>query len=122
MYNDELINFIRDHEQTIEVYGMNEKSTYSNIRKANHGEIYLRSISREVSQIGMDFYSNYSDSEEENLAQKMSVLMVAVSKEIIRVKKELDEEIFNTSKENVEAYLKKLPRYYKFFKYRKLKM
>lgn len=122
MYNDELINFIRDHEQTIEVYGMNEKSTYSNIRKANHGEIYLRSISREVSQIGMDFYSNYSDSEEENLAQKMSVLMEAVSKEIIRVKKELDEEIFNTSKENVEAYLKKLPRYYKFFKYRKLKM
>lgn len=79
IYNNELTNFLRNHEQNIEVYGMNDKSTYSNIRKANYGEIYLRSMSREVSQVGMDFYSNYSDSEEENLTEKMSVLMDAVS-------------------------------------------
>ena len=122
IYNDELTDFLRNHEQTIEVYGMDDKSTYSNIRKANYGEIYLRSMSREVSQVGMDFYSNYSDSEEENLTEKMSVLMDAVSSEIKRVEKDLKEGRDDVSKENSEAYLKKLPRYYKFFKYRKLKM
>ena len=122
VYNNELTEFLRSHEKNLRVHDTDSKSTYSDIGNTEDGEIHLRSMSREVSQVGMDLYSNYSDEEDSNLIEKMSVLLGALTQEEDLINKKLNEEISDEKKESLKAYLDKLPRYRKFFKYRKLKM
>lgn len=122
MYNEEFITFLRNHTFVIKVHDINGKSTYTEIKQASQGEIYLRSLSRAVSQVSFDLYTTYSDEEDNNLKAKMEILLKAISQE----QKLLREEIQNTKdkseQERLEAYKSKLIRYYKFFKYRKLKL
>lgn len=123
MYNEELIGFLRNHLFIIKVHDHNGKSTYTEIKQASEGEIHLRSLSREVSQIGFDLYTTYSDEEDDNLIIKMGTLIDAIYHERqLLEKKEKKASEADGEKENLDTYKSKLNRYYKFFKYRKLKM
>lgn len=123
MYNEELITFLRNQHFIIKVHDHNKKSTYTEIKQASEGEIHLRSLSREVSQIGFDLYTTYSDEEDDNLNIKMGTLIDAICHEqkILDEKENQSTESVNRN-DNLDTYKTKLNRYYKFFKYRKLKM
>lgn len=117
-YNEEFITFLRNQDFSIKVHDVNGKSTYTEIANAKEGEIYLKSLSREVSQIGFDLYTTYSDEEDDNINAKIDILLKAIDQE----KKELKDVIEIEREESLETYKTKLTRYYKFFKYRKLKL
>lgn len=86
------------------------KSTYSEIPKSKEGEIYLRTLSREASQIGADISSAYSEEEDEAMLHRTEALLHSI-------------EIEKNSVENdTTGYKEKLERYYKFFKYREIKL
>lgn len=103
-----------------------EKSTFTKIEDAKEGEVYLRTLSREASQIGTDMSSAYSDEEDITLLHRTEALLNAINKEIKNIEnksllKDIDKEIENVSS-NDKGYLEKLIRYYKFFKYREIKL
>jgi hypothetical protein len=85
------------------------KSTFTDIQQAKEGEVYLKALSREASQIGCDINSAYSEEEELSALNRTRTLLKA----IIHEKKDACEE---------NNYKEKLVRYYKFFKYRELKL
>lgn len=93
-------------------YGINvhtaEKSDYTLIQESKEGEIYLRTLSREASQIGSDITSTYSPEEDEAMLHRTEALLEAIESE----KKDGPE----------KGYKEKLERYYKFFKYREIKL
>lgn len=122
MYNEELITFLRNHTFAIKVHDISGKSTYTEIKQARPGEIYLRSLSRAVSQVGFDLYTTYSDEEDNNLNAKMEILLNVISQEQELLKEEIKKAEIKSEQESLEAYKSKLTRYYKFFKYRKLKL
>lgn len=93
------------------------KSTYSKIADAKEGEIFLKSLSREASQIGMGIFTSYSDEEDIILKNRSEALLTAISKELERVKNDQD----NGSKDDGN-FVDKLHRYYKFFKFRTIKL
>lgn len=124
IYNDEMTSFIRENEFNIKVHDTSGKSTFSDIGEAKDGEIYLKSLSREVSQIGFDLFTTYSDEEDNNINKKMGILVEAIRQEqeiLYERYKSMDEED-PIEKEKIENYRAKLSRYLKFFKYRKLKL
>lgn len=88
------------------------KSTYTEIQDIQDGELYLKILSREASQVGNDIVSTYSDEEDETILNRTKGLLYAIEKE----KEEYEED------ESRKGYLDKLERYYKFFKYRALKL
>ena len=107
----------------IKVHDENGKSTYSEIATASAGEIYLKQVSREVSQIGFDINTIYSDEEDIIVKNRISVLVDAISKEKKEVEKKLElKNIDTVKKEELCAYRDKLVRYFKYFSYRKLKL
>lgn len=89
---------------------MKGKSTYTLIQDSKEGEIYLKNLSREASQIGVDILSTYSEEEDEAMLHRTEALLESI---------ELER---NENLENKEGYKEKLERYYKFFKYREIKL
>ena len=87
------------------------KSTFTLIGNVRPGEVYLRNLSREASQIGADIYSSYSEEEDETLFHRTHALQQAVYKEIE-----------NAQEHGEESYKEKLERYNKFFKYREIRL
>lgn len=86
------------------------KSTYTKIQDIKDGEIYLRTLSREASQIGSDITSTYSEEEDEALLHRTEALLESIE---LEKKRELKDRA---------GYLEKLERYYKFFKYREIRL
>lgn len=84
------------------------KSDYTEIQDSKEGEVYLRTLSREASLIASDITSTYSEEEDIATLHKIEALLKAIERERKN----------NTDK----RYGEKLDRYYKFFKYRKLKL
>lgn len=87
-----------------------EKSVYTIIPKASEGEVCLKTLSREASQIGADIHSTYSEEEEETILHRTEALLKSI--EVER----------KNNTEDSRGYKEKLDRYYKFFKYRELKL
>ena len=117
MYNESMINFICNIDFKIKVHNVGGKSTYSSIAEATKGEIYLKCLSREVSQTGFDLFTSYSDEEDRTLTNKLKALLDAIESERNIIEKQSGENI-----NSKEKYKSKLIRYDKFFKYRKLKL
>lgn len=86
------------------------KSTYTRIQNVKDGEIYLRTLSREASQIGSDIMSTYSEQEDETMLCRTQALLQSIE---VERKGDLSDR---------KAYADKLERYYKFFKYREIKL
>lgn len=87
------------------------KSTFTVIGNVSPGEVYLRNLSREASQIGTDIYASYSEEEDETLLHRAHALRQAVYKEIEKAEENRE-----------ESYKEKLERYNKFFKYREIRL
>lgn len=107
-----------DEFYDIKVHVESGKSSYIKISEASEGEIYLKYLSREASQIGGDMFALYSEEEEEILRERTSVLVKVIKKEIDNVSRKKNK----LKKSETEPYLKKLNRYYKYFKYRQIKL
>ena len=103
------LNEILDVAYCIEVH-TEGKSTYADIQESKEGEIYLRTLSREASQIGTDIVSTYSEEEDEAMLHRTEALLYSIEKER------------NSGIEERKGYEEKLERYYKFFKYRETKL
>lgn len=86
------------------------KSTLTKIMDAKEGEVYLKTLSREASQIGSDISSAYSDEEEVTMLHKTEALLNSIAKEL------------SSEQEERSGYKDKLTRYYKFFKYRAIRL
>lgn len=100
---------IKNQPYGIEVH-TGAKSVYTEIQSVKEGEIYLKTLSREASQIGADITSTYSEEEDEAMLHRTEVLLQSIESEMNKI------EINN------ESYREKLERYYKFFKYREIKL
>lgn len=123
------------------------KSSYTRLDRLDESEVYLKCISREMSQAGSDFFRMYSDEENRNMEKKFAILSEQVKakrdqlEEIEREKESQKAEKKDTNnadnseiekkeqeqKETGDArYAKKfkerLTRYYRFFEYRKQKL
>lgn len=88
-----------------------DKSSCVEMQKTKEGEMYLRALSREASQIGSDIMSTYSEDEELAMLYRTSALL-----QTIKFEKE------NAIEKNDKNYQDKLERYYKFFEYREIKL
>lgn len=120
-FNDKF--FLNDEKlYEIRVHTTSGKSSYARISEASKGEVYLKCLSREASQVGRDMYALYSDEEDDTLTEKTSALVDVIKKEIIEVKNLYENEVDVKEKNKLESRSKKLSRYYKFFKYRKEKL
>ena len=99
-------------ESADEAYGIEVhvggKSTYTKIQDSKEGEIYLRTLSREASQIGADITSTYSEEEDVAMLHRTEALLKSIELE--------------RSGELDKGYAEKLERYYKFFKYRETRL
>lgn len=119
---DEFLSFNSDYAKFHSEYDEKElftikihttgKSECNDISKYKDGELYLHTLSREASQIGSDISNAYSDEEEITLLNRTDSLLQAIINE---------EEIIKDNKNRL-TYKQKLERYYKFFKYRKIKL
>ena len=97
---------------------LEEKSAYTRLDSLDEGEVYLKSISRQMSQAGSDFFKMHSDEENKNLEKKFAVLS-----EQVKIKSEQLEKSEEPNDSNVTKKFKdRLTRYYKFFEYRKQKL
>lgn len=95
---------------------MDGKSSYTDIQNCANGEIYLRNISREASNMGHDIYAMYSEDEEKSVLSRGEALLYAINNEIKKNNKE-------TNKDSTQkSYIEKLNRYYKFFKNRVVRL
>lgn len=120
LYNESLYDFTSKMNYVIEVHEQGGKSTFSDIVKANTGEIYLKSISREVSKTSFDLNTSYSDQEDIILKKRLSTLTDAIKNEINLLDQEKSIEKDSIIIEQLDSYRKKLIRYKKYFKYRKM--
>lgn len=91
---------------------------HTRLDSLDEGEVYLKSISRQMSQAGSDFFKMHSDEENKNLEKKFAVLS-----EQVKIKSEQLEKSEEPNDSNVTKKFKdRLTRYYKFFEYRKQKL
>lgn len=88
----------------------------------DESDLYLKCISREVSQGGNDFFRMYSDEENRNLEKKFERLARQVSARWKTLEKEKNSEDAEKRKENLQKIQDKLNRYYKFFEYRRMRL
>lgn len=86
------------------------KSTYTKIQDAKEGEVNLKILSREASQIGTDITSAYSEEEDNTMLSRTEKLLEIIEAEL------------NSNLSDQEGYQEKLIRYKKYFKYRALKL
>ncbi len=88
------------------------KSVFSPVpdAKKNSGELYLKSLSRETSNMGFDIYTTFSDAEVQMILNRTKAILDAINQEIEKI------DINDLTK---KVYMDKLLRYKKFFSYRK---
>lgn len=98
------------------------KSNYVRLDTLDESDLYLKCISREVSQGGNDFFRMYSDEENRNLEKKFERLARQVSARWKTLEKEKNSEDAEKRKENIQKIQDKLNRYYKFFEYRRMRL
>lgn len=132
----------------IHVHGMDEKkmvskSGYTRLDQLDESEIYLKCISREVSQAGNDIYKIYSDEEDIILEERMRVLSGEIRRKIgeldgrigLLTKKLIQLQNVSVEEQNVDAirenkkqiqslskFRDRWIRYYRFFEYRKQRL
>lgn len=110
------------HLERKEIYEIrvhtDDKSSYTDIIKADDSEVYLKCLSREASKAGTDMFKSYSDEEDVILKNRTSMMLKAIELELEKAEKEtaITEDL------SVKAFKEKLVRYYKFFKYRSIKL
>lgn len=109
-WDEKCVDYIDKTKYKIMVHSSG-KSTYTEIQKTKDGEFYLLFLSREASQIGVDINLTYSNEEDEVLLKKVEALVLLIEAEINKA-----------SDQKRDSYKEKLERYYKFFKYRRLKL
>lgn len=123
IYNTEVTDFVNNSIYDIRVHSNDSKSIYTKISEADNGEVELKCLSREVSLVGFDFYSLYSEEEDNILNKRIAILLLAIRKEKEKKKKEKKEkDLQGEESSKLEKYLDKLTRYEKYFKFRKLKL
>lgn len=123
------------------------KSNYARLDRLDESEVYLKCISREMSQAGSDFFRMYSDEENRNMEKKFAILSEQVKakrdqleeierkKELQKATEENAKSVNNSENEdkkqekeesenarNVKKFKERLTRYYRFFEYRKQKL
>lgn len=98
------------------------KSNYARLDSMDESEIYLKCISREMSQVGSDFFKMYSDEENRNLEAKLDILSERVKKKLDQMKEEEDKKEEKDKKKDTKKFKERLTRYYRFFEYRKQKL
>ena len=98
--------FLND-KYKIEVHSKG-KTTLCKIQDSKPGEIYLKTLSREASQIATDITATFSEDEDITMLERTEALLDIIEKE--------------RERETDSAYNEKLERYYKFFKYRQIKL
>ena len=92
---------------------IDSKSSYTEIRGVENGEIYLRTLSREASQVGIEMNSTYSEEEDETIFHKTERLLKEIEAEMEEKQEQPEEH---------KSYIEKLERYRKFFKYRQMRL
>ena len=102
----------RDENYGVIVHNANTKSVFAPIHdaKENSGEMYLKGLSRETSNIGFDIFTTFSDEEAGMVLSRTEAILDAIQKELRRIEK---------NDPNQKVYSDKLLRYKKFFAYRK---
>lgn len=90
----------------------NSKSVFSRVPDAKKysGELYLKSLSRETSNMGFDISTIFSDAEVQMISNRTNAILDAINREIEQIDKD------DLTK---KVYYDKLLRYKKFFSYRK---
>ena len=73
IYPEETEKFYRSNLYGVNVH-LDGKSNYTRLDNLDDSEVYLKCISREMSQAGNDFFRMYSDEENRNLEEKLDVL------------------------------------------------
>ena len=103
------------------------KSSYIRLDTLDESDLYLKCISREVSQGGNDFYRMYSDEENRNLEKKFAKLAEQIetrykklTEQIEKLESEKDVDLKKV--QNIKKIQDKLNRYYKFFAYRRMSL
>ena len=91
--------------------------------------MYLKCISREMSQAGSDFFRMYSDEENRNLEEKLDVLSKQVKAkrdQLVEEKSQKrdsgNEDAIEKDEDDTQKFEKRLTRYYRFFEYRKQRL
>lgn len=116
----------------VEVH-LDGKSTYSRLDSLDKSEVYLKCISREMSQVGSDFFKMYSDEENKNLEAKLDILsqQVKIKRDQLELQENDEKEKNTNSKESepdssnkndTKKFKDRLTRAYRFFEYRKQRL
>lgn len=116
-----------------DLYGVNVhldgKSNYTRLDNLDDSEVYLKCISREMSQAGSDFFRMYSDEENRNLEEKLDVLSKQVKAkrdQLVEEKSQKrdsgNEDAIEKDEDDTQKFEKRLTRYYRFFEYRKQRL
>lgn len=102
--------------------------------KKHSGELYLKSLSRETSNIGFDIYTMFSDAEARMILNRTQIILDAITRELEKLNKldKLDEsnqtmeesdlqepKNLDINASNPKVYREKLLRFKKIFSYRK---
>ena len=119
-------NFYQSDLYGVKLHTSN-KSSYVRLDTLDESDLYLKCISREVSQGGNDFYRMYSDEENRNLEKKFAKLAEQIetrykklAEQIEKLESENDVDLKNV--QNIKKIQDKLNRYYKFFAYRRMSL
>ena len=89
IYPKDTAEFYESNLYGVEVH-LEGKSNYARLDSMDESEIYLKCISREMSQVGSDFFKMYSDEENRNLEAKLDILSERVKKKLDQMKEEED--------------------------------
>lgn len=102
------------------------KSSYVRLDRLDESEVYLKCISRQMSQAGSDFFRMYSDEENRNLEKKFEILCQQVKAQLDKLEKQSQEKEKQNLPEpevrDTKKFKDRLIRYYRFFKYRKQRL
>lgn len=121
IYPKDTAEFYESNLYGVEVH-LEGKSNYARLDSMDESEIYLKCISREMSQVGSDFFKMYSDEENRNLEAKLDILSERVKKKLDQMKEEEDKKEEKDKKKDTKKFKERLTRYYRFFEYRKQKL
>lgn len=128
IYPEETEKFYRSNLYGVNVH-LDGKSNYTRLDNLDDSEVYLKCISREMSQAGNDFFRMYSDEENRNLEEKLDVLSKQVKAkrdQLVEEKSQKrdsgNEDAIEKDEDDTQKFEKRLTRYYRFFEYRKQRL
>lgn len=102
------------------------KSSYVRLDRLDESEVYLKCISRQMSQAGSDFFRMYSDEENRNLEKKFEILCQQVKAQLDKLEgqsqKKEKQNLPEPEVRDTKKFKDRLIRYYRFFKYRKQRL